>query len=54
MTQRTLLNKCFLRSGKCKDCPYAEVCNKYKMKYRCDPYEDDEVHPERYNDEELL
>ena len=53
MTQRSLIIRCFFRISDCDNCPDTEWCKKYKDKFGDSPYEDDEVHPERYVDDEL-
>ena len=54
MTQKKLMVKCFFRAGECSGCPYTVWCNMYKEKYGCEPYEDEDIHPERFTSEELV
>jgi hypothetical protein len=46
--------KCYFRIGKCDGCPYVVWCEAYKKKYNCEPYEDEDLHPERFSSEELI
>ena len=54
MTQKSLMIKCYFRIGKCDGCPYVVWCEAYKKKYNCEPYEDEDLHPERFSSEELI
>lgn len=55
MTQKELIDRCNWVGGNCKKCrlPYILVCKEYNKKYKECPLDDDEWHPERYNDEQI-
>lgn len=53
MTQDFLITRCFFRIKDCENCPDTEWCKKYMEKFGNDPYEDEEIHPERYVNIEL-
>ena len=55
MTQRALINNCYVKGIQCEKCKpvYRKACEKYKEKYGEIPYEADEEHPERYTNEEI-
>ena len=53
ITNRKLIDNCYILSGRCGKCPdaYKLACGLYKKQFHTDPYEEDEFHPERYTDE---
>ncbi len=54
MTNRALIDYCYVIAGVCKSCKRKKECNDFKAIFGNDPYEADEVHPEQYNSEEIV